>query len=194
MKKLLTLALACLGSVALSVPAAQGRQVPPPKDVYAAKFLCGSFLPRTPVPPSDGVPEPPVKPGNYLTVINVHNPNGTILPFRKKAVLLYRADKAQPGETPMPPGKILGVELSPDFGLEIDCADIRTRLLAGTAPAPTFIEGWVVIIVSGVGQAEPLPLDVTAVYTSHGWDQSGKVPIYVGFAEDVQPVLPKRVR
>lgn len=165
---------------------------PPPMDVYAVKFVCGSFLPKPSKNPTDGV-EWPVKPGNYLTAINLHNPNRRSISFRKKALLLYRADKPPKPEEPMPPGKLIGAELKPDWGFEIDCPDIRQALLAGGVPAPTFIKGFVVLEVVGAG-ADPLQLDVTAVYTSHGWNQSGKVPVYVGFAEDVEQVLPKRVQ
>jgi hypothetical protein len=164
----------------------------PPMDVYAVKFLCGNFLPTPPKVLTDGV-EWPVKPGNYFTAINVHNPNSSLISFRKKAVLLYRADKPPKPEVPMPPGEFVGAELNSDYGLEIDCSDIRSRLLHDAAPAPTFIKGWVVIEVKG-NDADPLPLDVTAVYTSHGWNQTGKVPVYEGFAEDVEQVLPKRVK
>ncbi|HEX4963123.1 MAG TPA: hypothetical protein VF173_19995, partial [Thermoanaerobaculia bacterium] len=161
---LLSLVLAFVAS------AASMAQAPPPKDDYAVKFLCGNFLPKVPpgLPP-DGV-EWPVKPGNYFTVINVHNPNSSGIVFKKKAVLLYRADKPPKPEQPMPPGSLITVELGPDYGLEIDCSDIRSQLLSGTAPvAPTFIEGWVVIVVTGNAvDPNPLPLDVTAVYTSHG--------------------------
>lgn len=168
--------------------------LPPLKDVYAVKFLCGSFLPKS-VPPADGA-EWPVKPGNYFTAINVHNPNWDAVSFQKKAVLLYRADKPANPEEPMPPGKRFDAALRDDWGLEIDCSDIRNRLLGGTAPgAPIFIKGWVVIEVSGTpGHPEPRPIDITAVYTSHGWDQSTKTPTYVGFAEDVEPVRPTRVK
>lgn len=159
------------------------------KDVYAVKFLCGSFLPKQQFPAEE---EWPVKPGNYLTAINVHNPNPTSITFQKKAVLLYRADQPPKPEEPMPPGKLFEASLKDDWGLEIDCSDIRNKLLKGTAPvAHTFIKGWVVIEVTG---APERPIDVTAVYTSHGWDLSTKPPTYVGFAEDVEPVLPKRVR
>ena len=165
------------------------------KDVYAVKFLCGSFLPKPPTPPVNGV-EWPVKPGNYFTAINVHNPNGGSISFKKKAVLLYRADKPPNPEQLMPPGNLISIEVPPDWGFEIDCADIRNKLLSGKAPgAPTFIKGWVVIEVMGTpNQPDPRPIDVTAVYTSHGWNQSTKAPTYVGFAEDVEQVLPKRVK
>lgn len=168
------------------------RVVAPAKDVYAVKFLCGNFLPKPPKNPPDGV-EWPVKPGNYFTAINVHNPNGIPISFKKKAVLLYRADQPPKPESPMPPRDLFGAELKPDYGFEIDCSDIRSKLLGGTAPAPIFIKGWVVIEVMGT-VADPLQLDVTAVYTSHGWNQTGKVPVYEGFAEDIEQVLPKRVK
>jgi hypothetical protein len=156
-------------------------------DVYAVKFLCGSFLPD-----ATTEAEWPVKPGNYLTAINVHNPNRVPIFFRKKAVLLYRADKPPKPEQPMPPGELFPVELGPDWGVEVDCGEIRSKLLGGVVPSPIFIKGWVVFEVTG--NPEPLQLDVTAVYTSHGWDQSGEGPAWVGFAEDVEQIRPKRVQ
>lgn len=163
-----------------------------PIDVYAVKFLCGSFAPKPTTPPAEG----PVKPGNYLTAINVHNPNHTPVSFRKKAVLLYRADKPPKPEEPMPPGKLFEASLREDWGLEIDCYDIRNVLLKGVAPpAPTFIKGWVVIELGpNTAQTQAPPLDVTAVYTSHGWDLSGNKLVPIGFAEDVESVLPKKVQ
>lgn len=107
--------------------------------------------------------------------------------------MLYRADKPLTPEEPMPPGKLFQASLRGDWGLEIDCADIRNYLLSGMAPsAPTFIKGWVVTEVTGTpNQMGPRPLDVTAVYTPHGWNQSGKTPAYVGFAEDVEQGSPE---
>jgi hypothetical protein len=200
-RRILALALT-LGSLLLALSGGDGIKVLPEamaqtplKDVYAAKFLCGSFLPKVPSPPTDGV-EWPVKPGNYFTTINVHNPNTDTISFQKKAVLLYRADKPGEPEQPMPPSQLIPVSLKGDWVLEIDCSDIRNKLLGGAVPAPTFIEGWVVIEVKGnqLHQTDPPWLDVTAVYTGHGWNlQSGK-PIYEGFAEDVEPILSKRVK
>lgn len=166
----------------------------PWKDVYAVKFLCGSFLPKLQTPPDQW--EGPVKPGNYLTAINVHNPNSVIITFQKKAVLLYRADKPPEMEQPMPPGQLKPAGLKPDWGFEIDCADIRKVLLQGEVPAPIFIKGWVVIEVKATTpNQEPLKLDVTAVYTGHGWSRIGdNKPVWEGFAEDVEAVLPKRVK
>lgn len=160
----------------------------PPMDVYAVKFVCGSFL------PADGTSEAdwPVKPGNYLTAINVHNPNRTSIFYRKKAVLLYRADKPPAPEEPQPPGELYPVDLGPDWGVEVDCNEIRNKLLKGAVPSPVFIKGWVVFEVPG--NPDPLQLDVTAVYTSHGWDLSSGKPVWKGFAEDIESVLPKRVK
>ena len=181
-------------------PRAGAAAAPLPKDVYAVKFVCGTY---TGAPAGTHPTEGPVKPGNYLTAINVHNPNGFSITFWKKAVLLYRADKFIEPELPMPPYPLRQVMLKPDWGLEIDCADIRSVLLkeAGPGlpsapPAPTFIKGWVVIEVKGqqAHQVEPLPLDVTAVYTSHGYAKTSSGTVPEGFAEDVEPVLPKRVK
>lgn len=129
--------------------------------VYAAKFLCGELK------PSEGAVEQPVEGGRYATAINVHNPGSRQVTFRKKAVLLF--DGARPEEAverPVPPGRPLTRELPPDFGLEIDCRDIRQVLLRGVGgpqgpPAPTFIKGWVVIET-----LVDAPLDVVAVYTT----------------------------
>ena len=109
--------------------------------------------------------------------------------------MLYRADKPPKPEEPMPPGQLIEASLKEDWGLQIDCSDIRSVLLKGTSPsAPTFIEGWVIIEVKGSGnQPEPRPLDVTAVYTSHGWNQRTKLPSYLGFATDVERILPRRI-
>lgn len=125
----------------------------------------------------------------------MHNPNSATIGFRKKALLLYRADKPPAPEAPQKPGSYFGAELSPDWGFEIDCADIRNKLLGGAVPAPTFIKGFVILEVKSSPTGEPPPLDVVAVYTSHGWNLAVPTnPVYEGFAEDVEAVLPKRIK
>jgi hypothetical protein len=134
--------------------------------VYAVKFLCGDFD-RAGVSDS-GTIEGPVKPGSYATAINIHNPHPRqVARLRKKAVLLFQGSAPRPTEqheVPRPPGRPKGIELGPDFGLEIDCADIRDVLLrtpTGPGPrAPIFIKGWVVVETSPA-----TPLDVVALYT-----------------------------
>ncbi len=128
--------------------------------VYSAKFLCGELKPST------GKVEQAVEGGRYATAINVHNPSPRPVLFRKKAVLLFDGSRPEEAiERPMPPGRPITRELGPDFGLEIDCRDIREVLLGGVGgppapPAPTFIKGWVVIETM-----TDSPLDIVAVYT-----------------------------
>jgi hypothetical protein len=130
--------------------------------VYAAKFLCGDLKPST--------REGPVQPGSYATAINVHNPHGHAVAIRKKAILLYDADRpervAERPTAPVQGEQPILRELDRDWGLEIDCTDIREVLLRDAAgnpgpAAPIFIKGWVV-----VETLADLPLDVVAVYTS----------------------------
>lgn len=123
--------------------------------VYAAKFLCGEW------PPQERF-EGPVQPGRYSTAINVHNPNGHPLDIRKKAILLFDGSRPQDAlERPIPPARTEDPvlrQLGPDWGLEIDCRDIRETLLGGAQGS--FIKGWVVIET-----LSDAPLDVVAVYT-----------------------------
>jgi hypothetical protein len=140
-----------------------GAHRPPRMRVYSAKFLIGELRPSE-------KDEGPVAAGRYTTAINVHNPNGETVRFRKKAILLYDGSRGEPArERPTPPARpdfqVLAA-LEPDWGLEIDAADIREELLGGAhgepvPPAGTFIKGWVVIEVF----APTCEIDVVAVYT-----------------------------
>jgi hypothetical protein len=143
--------------------------------VYAAKFLCGDLKATA----AGG----PVEPGSYSTAINVHNPHGFRVAIRKKAILLYDARHPEEAvERPIPPvhGECTTIkELGPDYGLEIDCPDIRNVLLATSPsqpgpPAPTFIKGWVVIETLA-----DLPLDVVAVYTVAPLGTKGQQPVSI---------------
>jgi hypothetical protein len=137
--------------------------------IYAAKFVCGVFKPQY-----GQNKEGPVEPGSYTTVINVHNPGYCPVTIVKKAVLLYPDPHEQRPETPRPPYQTRTVTLRPDWGVEIDCFDIRTVLLRGPSDdypkAPMFIEGWVVF-------ESPDPIDVVAVYTARGLDGESSVSI-----------------
>jgi len=142
--------------------------------VYSAKFVCGVFDQGRRA--EQAHVEGPVRPGSYSTAINVHNPDPRRgVSFRKKAVLLYVGSEPVPSEEferPVPPHGVHSAELGPDFGMEIDCTDIRRVLLAtpnGPGPAaPIFIKGWVVIECPAGS-----PLDVVAVYTAHGFAADG---------------------
>ena len=56
---------------------------------YAAKFVCGFQRPPPPVSVAPG--EPIVKPGNYASEINIHNPAYKQAPLRKKFLVLVEA-------------------------------------------------------------------------------------------------------
>ena len=135
-------------------------QTRPPYVEYSAKFLCG-------VPGPDEMKREGVKPGNYATAINIHNPqifaNQPPISFVKKAVL------SQPEGFPqIPPSRFKQDALKNDFAEEVDCQTIRELLGSLAPPAPAFIEGFVVIIVSPIaGTTAPTPeLDVVGVYSS----------------------------
>jgi hypothetical protein len=151
---------------------------------YAVKFLCGEFD-RQLVGEHSRL-EGPVKPGNYLTAINIHNPNGRTVPLEKRGILLFAGSEPtaqERFEQPVKPAPPLKAELPGDWGMEIDCPDIRMQLLRGAAPpAPTFIKGWVIISC-------PAPLDVVAVYTSHTFSREG---LNEGFALEVDRVPPSQ--
>jgi hypothetical protein len=159
----------------------QAQQFPWPlffRYVYAAKFLCGD-LKGGPATAAEG----PVEPGSYSTAINVHNPHGFRVGIRKKAILLYDSrHPEQAVERPTPPVHRdcpVIKELGPDWGLEIDCRDIREELLAaapgqpGPSP-PTFIKGWVVIET-----LSDASLDVVAVYTVAPLGTKGQQPVSI---------------
>jgi hypothetical protein len=147
--------------------------------VYSVKFICGAqgsdpnlFLPS----------EPPVKPGNYATAINIHNfhmgPEQQVT-LMKSAVIAYPENQQQDQVSPGPQS----VTLKPGHALEIDCPDIVSLLPTGP---PAFIKGFVDL--RGTSTAPLPPLSVTAVYTAQATTipdaQPGPVSI------EVVPVQP----
>lgn len=144
---------------------------------YAAKFVCG-LVPsgQAPLDPTQAKPGfPPelaLKPANYATDINVHNPQIRGMVLWKKAVLSGWVIPAAAGanvlssepEQPFEGGKYITVQLGPDGAFSIDCTDIVRKLLPPGQPlAASFVTGFVVI-------NSPDQLDVTAVYTSERQD------------------------
>jgi hypothetical protein len=195
------LAVFAAALIGLTLASAQAGTAAVVADVYSVKFSCGEFGKQI-QPNIDAKIEGPYKPGNYQTAINVHNPQiDTVVNFQKKAILLYsgkRPIKERAFEQPTKPGQLVTAALPPDFGMLIDCQDIRAVLLPGVAPAPTFIEGWVVLIVRvAAGAPAPPRLDVTAAYTSHGYQcASSSVCTPVtreGFSQNVVTIEPTAV-
>ncbi len=152
-----------------------GEQTPPSKEVfiYSVKFVCGFIPGFGDVPARD---EPPVKPGNYATAINIQNV------FGETAKLTYWASVALPVNAAMPPGPVsagASVELMQRQAVEIDCPQ-TLGLFAGTAVfAADFLKGFVVI-------ESNVDLQVVAVYTSEKMEISAsgtpiKIVLNTGF-------------
>jgi len=117
-----------------------------PTPIYTVKFVCGTQAPLLGLKPPA---EPPVKPGNYATVINVEG----------------LANNVQvTGNVSVANGSTIshsGFSLSLYQTRDITCADI-SRVVGGSAP---FITGFINISPAS-------SLSVTAVYTSQGCDFS----------------------
>jgi hypothetical protein len=148
---------------------------------YSVKFVCG-FQPPTTLPG-----EPPVKPGNYATEINIHNPfylpNGNEI--RKKVVFLVK-DGQPIGREPQQqgPAGFDGIILGPDYATMDDC----NRMLEITGnPIPPIMPltiGYLVLLSRS-------PLDVDAVYTA-AYGTSAQ-PARSGVSIDVERVEGRQV-
>jgi hypothetical protein len=120
--------------------AAEAAITLPARFSYAAKFVCGLQTKTTSNPPA----EPPVKMGNYATVVNLHNPWATTVQLLKKVALA--APETFPNTPIINPTRRFPDNLPSDHAMSIDCTEIVHLLtLNGTPPTTTFIEGWVVI-------------------------------------------------
>ncbi len=160
--------LVCFCLASLQAQPAEQRAVQ-----YSIKFVCG-WLP--PVPPQD---DQFLKPGDYATAINIHNPNTSgVVRGAKRVALHYRM-----GTTPPPVITNFAFTVANRRVLEIDCQDIW--FMAGV-PSGTFLKGMV-----HVGLDEELP--IAAVYTSqtHNNDLTGPDP-GAGHSIDVEYVKPFR--
>jgi hypothetical protein len=114
---------------------------------YAAKFLCTPNIPFT------SAATPSVLPGNYLTVINIHNPNSGTVRFRKKIALTFPPGGQKPGQG----SNFIDDQLAPDAALSVDCQRIKSGFFGFTVIHG--VEGFLVI-------ESARSLDVTAVYTA----------------------------
>ncbi len=156
---------------------------------YAAKFVCGYQRTTGSAQPAPG--EPVVKPGNYATEINIHNPAYKQVPLRKKfLVLVNQSNPQNPLIVREPqqvePTKYMTMTLGPDYATMDDCNNLWAIIYPGVAlpsPMPVFI-GYLVIL-------SPLELDVDAVYTANAPGDLAIAP--TGISIDVERVTGKRV-
>jgi hypothetical protein len=134
--------LGLIGAV-LTIGAAAGSSSA--QTVYPVKFVCGTQRPQVgTILPA----EPPVKPGNYATVINVES---LVTDNLVKVV----ASPSGGSPVDLPPLSALSAFTTKD----VTCADIQAAV---KAPAGTFITGFINLT------ADRNPISVTEVYTSQG--------------------------
>ena len=161
---------------------------------YAAKFVCGY---QSPFPPAGTtlVGEPVVKPGNYATEINIHNPQYREVKLYKKVLLLADARDPQLPRIVREPESVGPVVtdtliLKPDYATLDDC----NRIYAWTTPTgglpvfpPPLLTGYLVIL-------SRTELDVDVVYTAvaPGATQTAPTPP-TGISIDEERVTGKRV-
>ena len=175
---LITASIAVFAAAQCAPASAQNCSVGRLPCVYSIKFICGdqSANPNLHLPS-----EPPVKPGNYATAVNIHNFHQD-----QKAFILKRAVIANPEN--QPPGQVSPsrqVTLGPGQAFEIDCSDI-VSLFPSSFPLPPFIKGFVEL--RGL-PTSPFPtLSMTAVYTAQATTAAGTQggPVSV----EVVPVQP----
>ena len=156
---------------------------------YAAKFVCGFQDINAAGVIAPG--EPVVKPGNYASEINIHNPNYRPVPLRKKfLVLVNQTNPQNPLIVREPqqvePMRIITMTLGPDFATMDDCNNlwhIVYPAVTPPTPMPVFI-GYLVIL-------SPLELDVDVVYTANAPGSLTVAP--TGVSIDVERVTGKRV-
>jgi hypothetical protein len=150
--------------------------------VYAAPFVCG-FQPQI---TTGG--EPVVKPGNYATEIDVHNPHYVDVDVRKKFILLVDQG-AVLGREPNSrgPQAFDGILLQPDFATMDDCLRIWQLTHPGLIP-PTpmpLMKGYVVFLSKE-------ELDVDVIYTALVPGNSATTAI-TGNSIDVERIKGKQV-
>jgi hypothetical protein len=147
---------------------------------YAAKIVCGVQATNT------QVFEPPTKPGNYATAINIHNPNQltTTAPiaFTKHVVIAN-----EEGTTLSTPTTPVNATLNSDNAMEVDCNTIVSEFFDGKAPA-AFFKGFLVILTA-TGNS----LDVVGVYSAQPLPPSGSTFNDTGIALDIVPIAARTI-
>lgn len=147
----------------------------PTSFVYSAKFLCGTVE----GPDSAGaVAEPPVKPGNYATDIDIHNfQNETV----ELAVTVTTDQFRRSGETQT-------LRIGPDSSTQLSCRDL-VELLGREIASRSFVKGFVEVETE-------TEVEIAAVYTSKSVETRRESPdvgttvdLRTGVEEDTQDPL-----
>ena len=149
---------------------------------YAAKFVCGQQAPLA----QGTVGEPVVKPGNYATDINIHNPNYRVAPLRKKFLVMVENGQALAAEpNSIRPRRIITMTLDADMATMDDCNTLWKYIYPAGIPANRPLTVGYLVILS------PLDLDVDVVYTAGAPGDVFAVQQSVSI--DVERVTGKRV-
>lgn len=139
----------------------------PDRFSYAAKFVCGwqGYNPFGAQP----VVYPHTEPGNYATIVNIHNPWQEQVNILKKVVV--SGQERQPNETPsVYPTKRFKDRIQSDQSMSVDCPEI-VNLLAlspppGIKPTGGFFEGFLVVEAFFPDTRKAAELDVVTVTTT----------------------------
>jgi hypothetical protein len=124
---------------------------------YAAKFLCTADLPGT------SLRDPAVLPGEYRTIISIHNPQNRSVQLRKKIALTFLRGQEQPGQI----SKFILERLNTDEAIQVDCTEIPVKF--GIQFIDTGVQGFLVV-------ESAFSLDVNAVHIAgKNGDQGGEV-------------------
>jgi hypothetical protein len=185
-----TLSLAALAIGSLAAVRARAQVVDPlplpapaPAGTYsyAVKFVCG--LQRPTAEPG----EPPVKPGNYATEVNIFDPNLVPAPIRKRVLVLVEHGKPVGREPEQVKARGFdAIQLDPGNATMDDCNRLW-QLVYPNVPIPVPMPLTIGYLVLQTSQL----LDVNAVYTAAAPGDPGAPN--QGISIDVERVTPNRI-
>jgi len=128
---------------------------------YAVKFVCGYQPPIQTTAATNSFTEPPVKPGNYATEINIFNPQFKEVGLRKRFIALVRNGQAIKEPDSVTHVTTATMMLKSGFATMDDC-ELLWKLVKVTPPAPpanSLLIGY--LVINSLQE-----LDIDAVYTS----------------------------
>ena len=141
---------------------------------YAAQVTCG-------LDPPTGILR--IMPGQYATVIHIHNPTMDPVTFRKRLALTFPDSDFGSEQQPGLVSDWIKGTLGAGQALQVDCGEIPEEFFPGIG-FPHYIQGILAI-------NSPRALDVIAVYTTASVDPAGNLAVQ---SIDVEDVRERRVR